>query len=67
MIVIAGITGLRYVGVNTRNEAGQIREIPVSYPHFVSFSDVSIGHRISSHDQISDPLQNPQVVQIELR
>jgi len=42
-------------------------ELTIRYPNFVSFSDMSIGHRISLHGQISDPLQDSQVVQIELR
>ena len=56
-----------YVGDSAGLKTFKKLVLTIMYPHFALFSDMSIGHRISSHGQISDPLQNSQVVQIELR
>jgi hypothetical protein len=45
------------VGVISIFETDKIRVLTIRYPHFASFSDMSVKHRISLHGRISDLLK----------
>ena len=50
-----------YVGVIPRIQIGQIRVLTISDPNFAPFSDMSMGHKIFLHGQISALLQLDEI------
>ena len=55
--MIAGSADGMYVGGISRIQIGQTRVFSISDPHFASFSDISLEHRIFLHGRISALLQ----------
>jgi hypothetical protein len=45
------------IGGIPKIKMGPICMIPIRYPNFAHFSDMSMGHKISSHGRISDLFQ----------
>jgi hypothetical protein len=50
---------------NCSKKLWAIRLLTIRYLHFALFSDMSMGHKISSHDRVSALLHKAQVQDIE--